>query len=104
MLKANVVNLREYSISKFKLPVRDALNVYKMRVTQILSEEERRKVEKGVARYPLASQEDARKYLTYVAETVFLIEVLGLDKGEAIDRLRSWVGDRLHKDWRLDAS
>lgn len=104
MLKTNVVNLREYSVSKFKLPVRDALNVYRMRVTQILSDEDRVNVEKDVARYPLASQEDARKYLMYIAETVFIIDVLGLDKGEAIDRLRSWVGDRLTKDWRLDAA
>lgn len=98
------VNLRAYSVNSYKDVVRHALKVYTLRVFQVLTEADHKKIEKKVAMYPLQSQEDVRKYLRHIAETVFYADVLGLDKGDAIDRLRVWVGDRLTKDWRLDAT
>lgn len=98
------VNLRTYSVNSYKDVVRPALTSFTMRVYQLLTEIDHKRIENKVKMYPLQSQEDVRKYLKHIAETVFYVDVLGLDKGDAIDRLRVWVGDRLNKDWRLDAT
>lgn len=98
------VNLRTYSISSYKDVVRPALKSFTLRVFQLLTERDHKVIENKVKMYPLQSQEEVRQYLKHVAETVFYADILGLDKGDAIDRLRVWVGDRLMKDWRLDAN
>ena len=94
----------EYSVHKMKDYVRDHLKSYHIRVVRPLTEKEMNKIDKAVAAFEDADVRKANEaYLIRLHSTVFEIDTLGLDKGEAIGRTMAWIGDaKKEKGWRID--
>lgn len=94
----------EYSVHKMKDYVRDQLKSYHIRVLRALTSDEVKVIDKEIAKIEDKDLKKAKEaYLIRLYSTVFEIDTLGLDKGEAIGRTMAWIGDaKKEKGWRID--
>ncbi len=97
----------EYSVQAMKNHelIRNHLKHYNVTVLKPLSKADHRKIEHIVAtvNIPDEFREPYRERLTREAQVVFTIDVLGLDKAEAIGRVMSMLGDaKTEKKWRIE--